>query len=152
MEFQTLSQEHALCIADTWHYDGIYEFYDMTADPEDYAEFVDEIQRSKNDHYEALQDGALVGFFSVERQGATVELGLGLRPDLCGKGLGRTFVREIIAFLEAHYTYDALILKVAQFNQRARRVYQACGFRETGMVRQESNGGIYDFVVMEYQR
>ena len=94
----------------------------------------------------------MVGFFSVERQGATVELGLGLRPDLCGKGLGRTFVREIIAFLEAHYTYDALILKVAQFNQRARRVYQACGFRETGMVRQESNGGIYDFVVMEYQR
>ena len=79
-----------------------------------------------------------------------MELGLGLRPDLCGKGLGRTFVREIIAFLEAHYTYDALILKVAQFNQRARRVYQACGFRETRMVRQESNGGIYDFVVMEY--
>lgn len=80
MEFQTLSQEHALCIADTWHYGGIYEFYDMTADPEDYAEFVDEIQRSKNDHYESLQDGALVGFFSVERQGTTVELGLGLGP------------------------------------------------------------------------
>ena len=62
MEFQTLSQEHALCIADTWHYDGIYEFYDMTADPEDYAEFVDEIQRSKNDHYEALQDGLWSAF------------------------------------------------------------------------------------------
>ena len=61
--FQKLSQKNALIIADNWKYDGEYAFYDMTADPEDYEEFVDEKLRNENDHFEAIMEGDLVGFF-----------------------------------------------------------------------------------------
>lgn len=62
--FRPLSQRNALEIANEWKYDGIYSFYDMTADAEDYEEFVDETLRNQNDHYEVLENGALVGFFA----------------------------------------------------------------------------------------
>lgn len=35
-----ITQKTAQMIADEWHYPGQYAFYDMTADPEDYAELV----------------------------------------------------------------------------------------------------------------
>lgn len=50
-EFQRLSQSNALIIANEWKYDGEYSFYDMTADSEDYEEFIDEDLRNANDHY-----------------------------------------------------------------------------------------------------
>lgn len=39
--FRPLTQIHALEIANEWKYDDIYSFYDMTADAEDYKEFID---------------------------------------------------------------------------------------------------------------
>ena len=63
LEFRTLTQAHALEIADDWKYDDIYSFYDMTADEEDYAEFIDEDRRNVNDHYEVLENNELIGFF-----------------------------------------------------------------------------------------
>lgn len=87
--FQKLCQSNAQIIADGWKYSGEYAFYDMTADPEDYEEFTNEALRSASGHYEAISDGELAGFFCVTRNGSSAEIGLGLRPDLCGRGLGR---------------------------------------------------------------
>lgn len=67
-EFQRLSQNNALIIANRWKYDGAYSFYDMTADLEDY------------------------------------------------------------------------------------KVYRRCGFRDVKVIQQSSNGGIYEFLVMEKAR
>ena len=147
--FQKLSQKNALIIADNWKYDGEYAFYDMTADPEDYEEFVDEKLRNENDHFEAIMEGDLVGFFCVVRDNSEMEIGLGLRPDLCGKGIGKDFVHQIVKYIETHYTYTKLIMKVASFNQRAIKVYRQCGFKVCGNTEQHSNGGIYSFTVME---
>ena len=55
-EFQKLSQSNALVIANEWKYGGAYSFYDMTADIEDYREFIDEDLRNANDHYQAIAD------------------------------------------------------------------------------------------------
>ena len=147
--FQKLSQKNALIIADNWKYDGEYAFYDMTADPEDYEEFVDEKLRNENDHFEAIMDDDLVGFFCVVRDNSEIEIGLGLRPDLCGKGIGKDFVYQIVKYIETHYTYSKLIMKVASFNQRAIKVYRQCGFKVCGSIEQHSNGGVYSFTVME---
>lgn len=40
--FKKLQQKHALMIANEWKYEGEYAFYDMTADQQDYEEFIDE--------------------------------------------------------------------------------------------------------------
>lgn len=151
-EFQKLSQSNAMAIADGWKYDGIYSFYDMTADPEDYEEFVDEELRNKNDHYQAIANDELAGFFCVIREGPDIEIGLGLRPDLCGKGAGKGFVDQIVDFIDANYQYDRLVMHVAAFNQRAVKAYRSCGFEAAGTIEQNSNGGVYEFLVMERKR
>lgn len=151
-DFQALTQSNALVIANQWKYDGVYSFYDMTADLEDYEEFVDEGLRNANDHYQAMADGGLAGFFYVVQDGPVIEIGLGLRPDLCGKGMGKEFVDQMISLIEAHYHFDKLVMHVAAFNQRAVKVYRSCGFRDVKVIEQSSNGGVYEFLVMEKAR
>lgn len=146
--FRPLTQAHALEIADEWKYEGIYSFYDMTADPEDYEGFVDADLRNKNDHYEVLENESLIGFFCVIREGASIEIGLGMRPDLCGKGKGRWFLEQILAFIERNYEFDKLIMNVARFNQRAIKVYHSCGFQDAELIKRSSNGGIYEFLTL----
>lgn len=148
-DFQKLSQRNALVIADEWKYDGVYSFYDMTEDLEDYEEFIDEELRNKNDHYQATVGGELAGFFCIVQNGSVIEIGLGLKPDFCGKGIGKNFVEQITAFISVNYRYDKLVLNVAVFNQRAIKVYRSCGFKDVKVMEQKSNGGIYEFLVME---
>ncbi len=148
-EFQKLSQSNALVIANEWKYGGAYSFYDMTADIEDYREFIDEDLRNANDHYQAIAGGGLAGFFCVIQNGPDIEIGLGLRPDLCGKGVGKGFVDQVVDFIGAHYQFDKLVMHVAAFNQRAVKVYRSCGFQDVKVIQQGSNGGVYEFLVME---
>lgn len=147
--FQKLSQSNALIVADQWKYDGIYSFYDMTADLEDYEEFTDESLRNRNDHYQAIVDDKLAGFFCVIPEDSVLEIGLGLRPDFCGKGFGKDFVKQILCFIQTKYQYDKLVMNVAVFNQRAIKVYRSCGFQDVKVIKQRSNDGIYEFLVME---
>jgi [ribosomal protein S18]-alanine N-acetyltransferase len=61
-----------------------------------------------------------------------VDVGLGLRPDLTGKGIGLPFVNAIVAFATKEDRPQKLRLTVAVFNQRAIRVYERAGFRFGG--------------------
>ena len=146
--FRPLTQMHALEIANEWKYDGIYSFYDMTADAEDYEQFIDEDLRNQNDHYEALENNELVGFFCVTQENASIEIGLGMRPDICGKGKGKQFVEQILDFLERNYKFNALVMHVASFNQRAIKVYRSCGFKDSEITKRNSNGGVYEFLTL----
>lgn len=138
--FRPLTQIHALEIANQWKYADIYSFYDMTADAEDYEEFIDEDLRNQNDHYEALENNELFGFFCVIQEGSSIEIGLGMRPDICGRGKGKQFVTQIIDFLAHNYKFDTLIMNVASFNQRAIKVYRSCGFQDSEIIKRSSNG------------
>ena len=55
--------------------------------------------RREDSYFSAFDaEGALVGFFQFEREGETVDVGLGLRPDLTGKGLGREYLLAGLEF------------------------------------------------------
>lgn len=82
-----MRQPEAEEIADSWKYDGEYAFYDMTADPEDYEEIMSPDLRGDR-YFSVFDDDVLIGFFCVEREGRDAALGLGLRPDLTGRGEG----------------------------------------------------------------
>ena len=71
---------------------------------------------------------ALVGLFTFARTGQTVEVGLGMRPDLTGKGQGLAFLQAGLDFARRHYHPKTFRLSVAAFNQRAIRVYERAGF------------------------
>lgn len=144
-----MTQDSALAIADTWNYEGIYSFYDAAADEEDYQELIDPAQRKSN-YYEVLNNNELFGYLVIiPKDTNIVELGLGLRPDLTGRGLGQAFIKEALQFLMTSFPIVTHVeLSVAAFNKRAFKVYQAVGFSEGEHFLQATNGGSYDFIKM----
>jgi ribosomal-protein-alanine N-acetyltransferase len=103
----------------TWRYPPPYDFYDGDVDPvlnpERYFEARDERDE-------------LIGFYYFEPKPPDLDYGLGLRPDLVGQGLGLDFFLAGLAFARRRYRPQRVFLHVAEFNERARRVYERAGF------------------------
>ena len=150
--FKRMQQNSAIIIADEWKYEEPYSFYDMAADLDDYNELVNEALRNKNEWFEAHADDELVGYFCLCIENDNIDIGLGLRPDYCGRGMGKQFLTDIICFIERSYAYSTLSMDVAAFNKRAIKVYNSCGFKETHSFLQHTNGGEYDFIHLIMQK
>jgi [ribosomal protein S18]-alanine N-acetyltransferase len=130
-----------------WHYDPPYDFYDATSDPDDREELLDP-RRRKDAYFSVFDDGVLVGFFQFEREGTRVDIGLGMRPDLTGRGLGGEYLRAGLEFARRRYSPERFMLSVAMFNERAILVYERAGFRRNTVYKHNTNGGEYLFLSM----
>jgi ribosomal-protein-alanine N-acetyltransferase len=126
---------------ETWRYEPPYDFYNGDEEP----------VLNPERFFEALSaEGSLVGFYYFEEKGAALEIGLGLRPDLTGQGLGLEFFRAGVDFGRRRFRPEGIILAVAAFNERARIVYERAGFRVLGRhVRHFDRWGDVEFVDME---
>ena len=120
-----------------WVYDGVYAFYNCTVippSPQNPDKFIGNSFAVEN------AAGELIGHFCFgeDAQIPTVEeavyspgyldFGLGMRPDLCGQGLGASFVQTGLSFGTETYHTGRFRLSVAQFNERAIRVYEKASF------------------------
>ena len=146
-----MTQAEAEDIA-TWAYAEPYSFYDPRSDDDDLAELLD--PELRGDAYFSAHDenGELIGFFQFERAGEVVDVGLGLRPDLTGHGLGLAYVHSGLDFARERFAPRKFTLSVAAFNERAITVYERAGFAATRSYAHETNGGIHAFVEMERPR
>jgi ribosomal-protein-alanine N-acetyltransferase len=134
----------------SWRYPGVYAFYDLDRDPDDVVLIRDATRR--DGRWFAVDDattGELVGFFELKPRLTEVELGLGLRPDLTGRGLGGPFVQAGIALARERHPGMRLFLLVAVFNDRARKVYERAGFRARGTRMLGVGGEVVEFIEME---
>jgi ribosomal-protein-alanine N-acetyltransferase len=120
-----------------WRYGGPYSVYD--GDPAS----VDSLLEPRF-HYHSVHDegGNLAGYFcfgedarvsagrrlGVYERERALDVGLGMRPELTGQGLGEEFVTSGLRFAKATYAPEAFRLTVATFNRRAIRVYERVGF------------------------
>jgi [ribosomal protein S18]-alanine N-acetyltransferase len=133
----------------TWRYPDEYSFYDADADPDDLAELLDPAGWGKR--YFAADELAahtLAGVLVVKLTGRVAEIGLGLRPDLTGRGLGGSFLRACLHFASAALGAHSYTLAVAAFNRRAITVYERAGFREIDRFEHATNGGLHAFIRM----
>jgi ribosomal-protein-alanine N-acetyltransferase len=134
-----------------WRYPPEYAFYDADADADDLAELLD--PGGWGGRYFAVDEiatGGLGGFFEFKIVGGgAVEIGLGLRPDLTGRGLGADYLEVGIRFAEKSLGVTTFTLTVAAFNQRAITVYERAGFVKTERYEHFTNGAIHDFVRMQ---
>jgi ribosomal-protein-alanine N-acetyltransferase len=148
--FKPMNEGDAHTIAQ-WHYEEPYTFYDFDQDPEDLEELLN--PQSWRDFYYSVLDeqGTLVGFFSFQNEEDTVEIGLGLRPDLTGKGAGFDFMKAGLSFAKQRFSPTFFRLAVATFNQRAIRLYEKVGFQPGRVYMHKTNGGEYEFLEMTMQ-
>lgn len=160
MQFRFLPMEEADARAIiAWRYDGPYAIYNWEGE-DDPSEMLDR----RSPHY-AVRDehGELVGFFAygssayvwdggephLYSEENTITIGLGMRPDLTGKGLGLAFTLAGLDFAREHFRPDYFRLYVLAFNERAIRVYERAGFERTGVYTQvHPVYGKRDFVEM----
>jgi len=150
--FRVMNQQEAEEIANVWKYDGIYSFYDISADMDDYLEFID-AEKRLNKYYSCYLNNELIAWCSIEVLGdGKIELGLGLKPKHIGKGFGVDFVDAVIDYAASTHCIYEFVLSVALFNQRAIRVYEKVGFTKTGAFIQNTNGGDYEFIKMSLSR
>ena len=126
----------------TWRYEGVYAVYSGNDDddPEAMAELLD-----RRSPYYAVRNeqGELVGSFNfgtsalmgegqeprIYVEDKTVTIGLGMRPDLTGKGLGLAFVQAGLQFARQEFAPEHIGLYVLAWNERAIRVYERAGFQ-----------------------
>jgi [ribosomal protein S18]-alanine N-acetyltransferase len=132
-----------------WHYPGEYSFYDADADPADLAELLDPAQwGTRYFAADELPQHELAGFLVLTLTGSVAVIGLGLRPDLTGHGLGESFVRACMRFATDARGAQSYALTVAAFNRRAVTVYERAGFREVERFQHFTNGAQHPFIRM----
>ena len=112
-----------------WRYEFPYEWYDTASDPRRVELFSSSVRR------EGLRavigdGGDLVGFFNFVREGDEVRIGLGMRPDLTGRGLAQPFIQAGLEYARAQWEPLRFRLWVARWNERALRAYRRAGFVE----------------------
>ena len=142
-----MNEQDAHAIA-KWHYQDPYTFYDADQDPDDLAELLNPQSWQETYHSVFDEQNKLFGFFTFNKNEGIIEIGLGLRPDLTGKGIGLGFVQAGLEFAKNIYSSTAFRLKVATFNHRAIRVYEQAGFHPARVFMHTTNGGEYEFLEM----
>lgn len=137
-------QEADAAALDAWRYEPPYDFYNGEDDP---------VQNPERFFLVRDDAGDVLGFYYFEERADVVEIGLGLRPDLTGRGLGLQFFEDGVSFAKQTFGDKRVVLNVAAFNDRAITVYRRAGFRETGRhMRTFERWGEVEFLEMEEDR
>jgi [ribosomal protein S18]-alanine N-acetyltransferase len=154
--FRPMNDEEARAVV-AWRYEAPYDFYDMAKDLEGLEELLGPPERRRG-YYAVRSDGELVGYFCFGSCGQLssfdyaddgyLDIGLGLRPDLTGRGLGLGFLLAGLEFGRRHFAPAGFRLAVATFNERAVRVYERAGFRRVEVFMHLTNGDDYPYFLM----
>ena len=78
----------------------------------------------------------------------SIDIGLGIKPNLCSKGLGFNFLCEGINFAKNKLLAKSIRLTVASFNKRAIKVYKRAGFEKVHSFERITETERTDFQVM----
>lgn len=145
----TEQEAAAMC---SWHYPAPYDVYDCpdweTVQLQNWAMTRAEL-RQKEFHAVYAQ-GEFVGFFRIRQQEQSILIGLGLRPDCCGKGMGKQLLALVLNIAQTCFPSLSLQMEVRSFNQRAIRCYEQAGFRVVRKYSRETAAGMTEFLRMEY--
>jgi [ribosomal protein S18]-alanine N-acetyltransferase len=118
----------------TWKYEKPYDFYNNVLSGEAILELTSNAYRA------VLYHDKLIGFYCTGKdaqipighrvdayQDSCLDIGIGMKPALTGKGMGTDFLRYILKEVSRE-AKGKLRLTVAEFNQRAIRLYEKFNF------------------------
>lgn len=119
-----------------WKYPAPYDLYNNELNPVNIKEMLEDsyyIVVDENDRlvgYFCIGNAAKVPIgteFGAYAEGL-IDIGIGMKPELTGQGYGFTFFSFILEYVQDNDRIVPLRLTVAQFNQRAIRLYKKFGF------------------------
>ncbi len=137
-----------------WQYDPPYDLYSMAAEG-DTVELA--MLTDPDSHYYAISDerGELLAYCCFGAEGRVpggnyemraLDVGVGMRPDLTGQGLGQHYLNAILEFAVRRFSPSTLRVTVAAFNGRALRLCRKAGFQETERFVRKGDG--LEFVIL----
>ena len=138
-----------------WRYSGEYAVYDFA--PWDEAKragwtITDCAVREREFRAVREQSGRLAGFFRMTPDGAgEVEIGAGMRPELCGRGLGEGFLRAVAEYALKAHPGKTLYAEVRTFNLRSMKSCERAGFERRYVHTAQKPWGTVEYVRMEYR-
>ena len=114
-----------------WQYTGEYAIYNTAPYAEQKAQGVG-FANPKNKFYSFFEENRLVGFIKLYEEPTEVFFGIGVRPDLCGRGFGWQMTQAACELSGKLFPGKSLYLEVRTWNTRAVRCYEKAGFRIAG--------------------
>jgi len=132
MKITEMTTEYAHLVL-TWTYEDVYSRYNHGKD------FID-VCTDGNHFAFTDENGELLGYccFGFEAKVPTEEenayddnfldVGLHIRPDLCGKKLGASFINACLDFAKNKYGTSRFRATIASFNERAKTLCIRAGF------------------------
>jgi RimJ/RimL family protein N-acetyltransferase len=107
-------------------------------------------------HFVAIADGRVVGWCDIARKPQTAfahsgVLGMGVISDYRGRGVGRALLEATLRAAKAS-DLSRVELTVRLDNERARRLYEKCGFMVEGLCKRHMlvDGEFHDSYLMAY--
>ncbi|WP_414042824.1 GNAT family N-acetyltransferase [Macrococcus sp. EM39E] len=136
-------------IISKWDFGKDYSFYNIEEDP-----FV--IETFLNGHYYIVYfNDEIFGFFcdgesarmneNYELKDEVIDIGFALNPMFIGRGLGVELLKIIFDY---YHEYKIFRLTVADFNQRAIRLYKKIGFQFERSYTEMIDGQLMQFNIM----
>jgi [ribosomal protein S18]-alanine N-acetyltransferase len=120
-----------------WRHPGAFAVYDVGADA--LAKLLD----PRNRYFGIHRAGELIGHVCLGPEarvpGLAVlegadDLGIGIRPDLTGRGQARTLLPALLAAIRDHLTQATVRVTIVAWNLRAQAAARAVGFVPDGEV------------------
>jgi [ribosomal protein S18]-alanine N-acetyltransferase len=135
--FRRLQEEDARTVA-SWRYPEPYSAYN--ADVHDDGA-IQAMLNPSHSYHAILQCQETVGYFCLgddarvpgwQYDDNALDMGMGLRPDLTGRGQGTAFLPAVISHIKEQQPHAVLRATIASWNQRAIRMCGNAGFTVLG--------------------
>lgn len=140
-----------------WKYDPPYDIYNHRPQGEA-ADIRYMLDPANGFHGIRTGDGELIGFCSFGRDAQVrggeygadaLDIGLGIRPDWTGRGMGAQVIRAVLGFAGKKSGHERYRVTIAAFNQRAQKAWKKARFAESQKFRRESDGKEFLILVRE---
>lgn len=124
------TEEHAIDVS-KWKYTDEYSIYNLPPWEEIKNNNFSLSREDKRKNFISFMNNneELIGFINLLDEGDSVLFGIGIKPDYCGKGIGKEIIRLGLEECKNRYDDKPIVLEMRTFNIRAIKCYESQGFR-----------------------
>jgi [ribosomal protein S18]-alanine N-acetyltransferase len=142
----------------SWEYEPPYQIYNLNHDEAAINEFCEQ------DYWVLLNEQEeIIGFYCygeaakipygnlyhVYDENQYLDFGVGLNPNYTNQGFGEQFIHMGLNFIKKQTDYDKFRLSVFDYNIRAIKVYEQCGFKAKSYFKSSFNDLVHVVVMVK---